>query len=432
MMPFQFSFGASSISFTSDPLRGFNGASQLPEYGLDHATVMRPRSRVRPLSRNNSDLSVDAWRLAHSVKKADCARGITAVDLNTSAMGFLIENFNLLDWSPDNLRLNNGMADFYADFSRTSLSGRVAQGMAILFMEERGYSYGGRFSTFLKSARGKVAARQLLKSKAGSVRNPKTPDFIFEQHGTAVALAESKGGFVSPNRIPDIKGDLREALQQLKGWDRLLQPQPSKSFAVGTYLRESDDFSDEPSLIAFVDPEPEEPYNPVHYPPELIRRCNYASWFAGMGFHDSAKRLQQGREGSYPIKRRLPILTLGHHRYAFVVLSVRPMFRDYVSFDERFWLDLDDLFFSPHSFHGGLRLEIMGVEMPILASLSKYLLTGKSELLMHIETIIEKDLPQKVDEGKFRGSVFSDGTLFGEIQVSSPRFGGIAFEEVEL
>jgi hypothetical protein len=379
------------------------------------------------------DLNVAAWRLAHAIKKADCTRGIPPIALHLGALGFLVEYSCLFDWNADNLRLNNGMADFYSDFTRTGLAGRVGQGMTMLFMEEMGYSYGGRFSTFLKSARGQAAANKLLKEKTVKRLNPKTPDFIFEKNTQEMALAESKGGFVSPGNTSDIKGDLRDALTQLEGWDRIFVPQPSKSFAIGTYLKETDDPSVEPSLIAFVDPAPDEPTEKIEYPRDLIRRCNYAGWLSGMGFDSAANRLRGRRETSALLKRNLAVLTLGNRRYAFVVLAVEPGFHEDASFDEIFWSRLEDLFYGlPPFIKNGASLEIMGLDLEILQSLIKYLHIGKEELIMHIEPIFERDMPQAFKGPKFIGSFFSDGTLYGELRISSATFEAIKFEEVIL
>ena len=47
----------------------------------------------------------------------------------------------------------------------------------------------------------------------------------------------------------------------------------------------------EESLIAFVDPEANEPADPVEMPEDAIRRSNYASWLTLMGFDDVAGQL---------------------------------------------------------------------------------------------------------------------------------------------
>ncbi|WP_337137935.1 hypothetical protein [Sphingomonas aquatica] len=39
------------------------------------------------------------------------------------------------------------MSSFYADFSGSGFAGRIAQGMALLFLEDKGYAYVGRFET---------------------------------------------------------------------------------------------------------------------------------------------------------------------------------------------------------------------------------------------------------------------------------------------
>src|SRR5581483_2730657 len=91
--------------------------------------------------------------------------------------------------------------------------------------------------------------------KAGTTPS-RAPDFIVENGKCERALAEAKGAFLTPNATCNIKGVLKDALDQLDGWDRIIDPQPSKNFAVGTFLREADDQFEEPSLVAFVDPEP--------------------------------------------------------------------------------------------------------------------------------------------------------------------------------
>lgn len=286
------------------------GQSQLPLYELDQANIESKQGKIRPFGQSPAHLGIRAWRLFHAVKKADCARRVPHLFLVLGSMGLLLEHSFLFRWNADNLRLGNGMADFYADFSRTSLSGRIAQGMAYLFMEERGYAFGERFPTFLKRMKGQPgydpAWRTRNAWRNANGKNPrKTPDFLFETRLGETALVESKGSFVVTGTRPNIKADLQDALRQLDGWDRQIIPHPQKKFAIGTYLREEDDESREPSLIAFVDPEDNEPAEP-QYPRDWVRRGNYAAWLEGMGFFDAAHNLSHGRARSDQSNVRLP------------------------------------------------------------------------------------------------------------------------------
>ena len=98
-----------------------------------------------------------------------------------------------------------------------------------------------------------------------------------------------RADFCLLERNAPIKTALKDGLNQLNGWDKFITPQPAKSFAIGTFLRESADTSGETSFIAFVDPEPEAPENPVEFPPDAVRRANYASWLSAMGLEDASK-----------------------------------------------------------------------------------------------------------------------------------------------
>jgi len=296
----------------------------LPIYECDKTKVQTKHGRVRPLGKEKDTFSFTAWRLAHALKKADCAREPTPVLLAMGAAGFLLEHIHLFDWGGDELRLSAGMSDFYADFTRTGLAGRVAQGATLLFLEDQGYAYVARLSAEIKRQNGLAIARNLLQSKAkkSGTKSSRVPDFIVENGRRERALAEAKGSFAAPNATCDIKGPLKEALEQLDGWGRVIAPQPQKNFAVGTFLRESEDLFEEPSLVAFVDPEPEEPEGSIEIPPDAIRRANYASWLTFMGLDDAARRLRARTEGGQ--LRTVSLIRLGGRRYVITVATIRP------------------------------------------------------------------------------------------------------------
>ena len=212
---------------TTEILRTFSGCSHLPVYECDKTNVQTLGRRVRPLRNLSTNLCFRAWRLAHAVKKADCARWPFSKNLLLGAAGFLLEHEHLFDWSSGELRLNGDMSDYYADVTRTSIAGRVAQGMALLFVEDQGYSYLGRFEAELQ----RYAREQ--PSRSTKRRSGRLPDFILENGSKRRALAEARGRFVPLGSTPDIKGALRDALDQLNSGGRLIAPQPPKSYAVG-------------------------------------------------------------------------------------------------------------------------------------------------------------------------------------------------------
>lgn len=405
-------------------VRAFNGRSNLPVHELAKAKVEKLHGRTRPLPKASGNVQFSAWRLAHAVKKADCLRWPTAPIRWVGATGFLLENGHLFDWTASEWRLREGMSSFYADFSGSGMAGRIAQGMALLFLEDNGYAYVGRFEAEWKQR----AATQNRQWPAGKT---KAPDFIVENAQKEWVLAESKGGFSSPGKKPPIKGALKEGLTQLDGWDKYISPQPIKSFAIGTFLRETGDTSGETSLIAFVDPEPEAPENPVEFPPDLVRRANYASWLSLMGLDGAADRLR-GAEGE-PQQYELPLLTVGERQYAVSIASVMPRHPDLSS--REFWRDFRDWPFWPFPwFRDGVDIELVGLDLKVLHALSSATQSADVSELMALEPSERRDVPADLGGGTFYGSVFSDGSLLGELRLRRPRepFPDFEWIEVEL
>jgi len=401
------------ISLPFDLARTFAGNSQLPVYECDKAKVQTKHGRVRPLGTAKEEISFSAWRMAHALKKADCARESSSVLLAVGAAGFLLEHIHLFEWRHEELRLSAGMSDYYADFTRTGLAGRVAQGMALLFLENQGYAYAARLSTEIKRQNGLPVAQGLLKSKSkkNGMTPSRAPDFIVENGKSERALAEAKGAFLTPNVTCNIKGVLKDALDQLDGWNRVITPQPLKDFAVGTFLREVDDLFEEPSLVAFVDPEPGEPERSIEIPPDAIRRANYASWLALMGFADVAQRLRT-RAGDRQ-RRTVPLIGLGSRSYVVAIASIRPWSAQ-GGLDTEFWRFIDDWplwFFGP--FPDGVCLELVGLDLEVVRALGPVSDHPAAAGLMSLEPYERRDIPSEVDGGRFYGSVFSDGSLLG-------------------
>lgn len=412
------------LSLPANVVKAFAGKSQLPIHELAKAKVQKPRAHVRPFPDASGHVKFSAWRLAHAIKKADCLRLPAPPILWTGAVGFIMENGHLFDWAKGEFSLHNGMANHYADFSGSSLAGRIAQGMALLFLEEKGYAYVGRFETEWK----KLA---LAQNKPWPTGKTKAPDFIGENAKKEWVLAESKGGFASPDSKPNIKGALSDGLDQLDGWDKHITPQPKKSFSIGTFLRESSDPSVETSLIAFVDPEPEAPENPVEFPADVVRRANYSAWLSFMGFDRTANRLRT-RTGE-PERREVPVISLGSQKFVVSITSIFPRYPDLSS--REFWDDFCDFGFFPFRLlRGGMRLEIIGLDLQVFEALRSETDPKRTVDLMELQPNLQRDESSEFDGGSFYGSILSDGSLLGELRFprSSMRFPNFEWIEVEL
>lgn len=403
-------------------LRALGGHGCLPVYEIEKSKVEKKRARIRPFPAASDQLNFSAWKLAHAIKKADCARWRANSPLFVGASGFLIENAQLFAWNGNTLSLNDGASEFLADFSGTSLAGRVAQGFALLFLESNGYSYVGRFETEWKQ-------RAATQKKAWPKGKTKAPDFIAENAHRDWVLTESKGGFPNPEAKPNIKGALSEGLSQLVGWDKHISPPPIKSFVVGTFLREFGDISGEKSLLAFVDPEPDEPEDPVEFPRDAVRRANYASWLSLMGLENSAARLLGGI--GEPQRRTVPVISLAGRKYAVRVASVAPRFRDPSSPD--FWHDIEEFLFHPYwMFQDGLRIEVLGIDFSVLKTLGTQSQADITQRLLEFVPQESRDDRLDAGRGAFYGSIFSDGSLLGELRINRPSMPMPEFEWMEV
>ena len=415
--------GRAWMSLPSQMLQTFNGRSRLPVFEYKKTTIQKPRIWARRISQSPTYLPVNSWELAHAVKKADCARWPLVTPHPVSAAGFLLEHAQLFDWSSQDLRLRFGMSDYYADFARTGIAGRIAQGMALLFLEDIGYLYVGHFD-YVRTCLGIGNSKNEENGK-----RERTPDFVVENGVGERALAESKGGFAKGKTL-NIKGDLKSGLEQLSSGTKLITPQPSKSFVVGTYLREVSKCSQKTSEIAYTDPPPEEPQDPVEIPRDAVRRANYASWLSLMGLDSAAWRLWT--MSGEPESRTVPTVVVGERQYAVTVTSVTPQYGsdlvDGVDWQHVWdWLD----------FPIGLRadsvvLELVGLDMEVIKGLESAIRDrSKLDVLMEIEPFDRRELPSAVGGGAFYGSVLSDRSLLGEIRYSRkqmPEFGHMTIE----
>ncbi len=368
---------------------GLHSATHLSVYELDRDNVTNPNGRIRPFvpstgysrdpicqkQTSPGEMRFSGWRLAHAVTKTDLMRGFLLSGLHR--LGVFLEMCAMLDWREIPLRLFRDRGTALADFSGTSLSGRLGQGAALLLLEEKGYGFASRYPRPTKE---------------------KGADFLCQNAIGERALVEAKGSFVRFDHTPNIKGDLAEAITQLQaaGIHR------DKDFAVATYIREVDDPHDEPSLVAFVDPDPTDQAPPPHN--DDVRRENYAAWLDGMGFVEAASDLRLSRRGQVRPETRLLALTTRQRRFGVRVLGARTK--------------SESLAVKPVD---TLRFVVMGIALEHVRVIEEALDWG-AELSRIQLTDVVGEATQGDDRHGFYGSVLGDGTLLGEVDASALPF----------
>lgn len=280
----------------------------------------KPRARVRPLPAS-STLDFNIWKLAHAVKKAECTIPLSPGVANVSALGFVLDNAHLFHWPTvkENFRLQDQAIGVLDDFSQSGFAGRLGQGLCLLFMESQGFDFATRFRTYCAASTPRILTTHVVPNKRGRPTTVQlaTPDFVCETLSGNRAIAESKGGFVSSNQSADIKGALREGLEQIGTWGTMFSPQITRNYAICTFLREHSDFHPEPSLLAWADPDGIEGNHKV--PEDFVWRENYAAWLDGMGYEDVANSLRIRQEWS---NTRFHITDIGGIKVAISIIGM--------------------------------------------------------------------------------------------------------------
>lgn len=241
--------------------------------------------------------SINGWDLAAAVVKADFLDPGRRTRVAT--LGVLLGLLEMIEWGSPELRLADGSARVLADFVGSDMAGRVGQGVTLLVMERPlGYSFADHYK-----------------------RNPGTsgPDFIVQDASGNRARVESKGSFVPPPTSanaepPEYKRILREGLAQAA---TAPARGTSKSFVVGTWLREACD--PEGSLCAWVDPDDTTEEFDDDDPEQSVPRHNYAAWLAAMGQESAAHALRSGGRGELGLGRMMSKM-VGEQEYAVTVL----------------------------------------------------------------------------------------------------------------
>ncbi|MCK9701699.1 hypothetical protein LT709_09385 [Pseudomonas syringae pv. syringae] len=310
--------------------------------------------------------------LAHAVVKADYL--ITA-NMEMPGVGFLLQAHNIIDFASPNIKLRPGVSRALSDVSKSSMVGRVGQGLAILY----GYSLGLLFVSHLLSH----VETLPITSAAFRHKKDQMADFLFSDKGKTV-LMESKGSFSIQNNAPTpIKRMLKRSLiEQVDPWMDHLSPTPINGYAVYSCLREA---AWGASAMFVVDPEGGDSGEPDAFSSvEQVMRENYGGWLRAMGLYDSASRLLgSSRDTSESSVYDFLISELGGHKFAYPA---------------------NNMFVSNYPWG----VPLAGIDLYVLHAISTVIQFKERRL----EELLFDYVPLQLGEASLL-SVFPDGSIFG-------------------
>lgn len=353
-------FGVSSIDLfewqQTDVLR--NRLPNDPQWS-DYAT---PRGR----------LTFSGFRLAHAVVKADF---LILRNFVLPSVGFLLQMDGILAFGTGSgLRLAPGASNALSDVTHSSVTGRVGQGLSILFAMNQGYSLVGHLAS-----EPQVIARRSI---PGFTR---AADFMFEKrHGGSRMILESKCSFnLDANDPTKIKRALKGALSnQVLPWLSALTPAPQKGYAVYSCLREI--HSATPSALVFVDPPGAPTDDALPVPGGWMWRRNYGGWLKAMGLFGAGRRLT-GEASEERSEVALYVADVGGREFAVQV--------------------------APKQIESDKFL-VMGLDRKVLAAVARAADKNSTSLSYHPK---EYGLESESEDL----SIFPDGSLFGLLSAKS-------------
>ena len=423
------------------------GSSTLPVVELVRKDVEADRKSIRirrgskkratqdcSFGKFREHIGIGAWPFFHAAKKTELTTTFTTPEVDHRALNFASEHSEFFVWNTANLRRVDRSIFSLEDFAEAGLAGRFGEAVAYLTMVKWGYVYWDRIAVLWERAVAKsgmthpeqVKNAKAIASKLAVERPDKEPDFALEKTTGEVALMESKGSFVHPiNDNPSVKDDLRNALKQIAAWSGMISPTPAKSFAIGTYFRDASDKSGDPSLIAFVDPPGSRGNFPAtaELPTDWIRRGNYGAWLIGMGFPQSGNALRRGIGVELP-GRQIPVVNVGGRSFAVTIEGlVLKRNRRFPGPHPMFWFDpwffIDELRYHhlPARFWrelGVVALRVIGTELGTLRLIENSAVNPASMSLLQRDAQGGDFEPPTTGDG-FAGSIFPDGTLFGQV-----------------
>lgn len=377
------------------PLEGVN-------IGRIYTKGAKVRRKVQRPSPQNIKFSLIS--LAHSTAKADLLKSKKPRTLEI--ISTLLQIWSVLCARCREFRLKNYISERYADFSRTSLSGRVGQGLALLCLESRGFVYASRFDEITRQlGRGRIT-RQL--------RTSRIPDFILENRYGEWMICEAKGSFVPfHRRVVRFKSTLKSAVDQVQNGVNIIQRYYTGNVdgcAVGSWIREEYD-EDESAILETHIPTNNAKTTNIHRSP-LIRQMNYAKWLQFMGMHDIARHLLYLE---FPVgleKRRFYAINIGGRK---IILMRKKC--------------LCGLCFVCRGC--SVVLPLIGMDQEIFRRIINIIRSRSLESLFDLNIYEQDVITERIAESSLViGSIFSDGTFFGIANII--RLPEDIFEEVYI
>ncbi|MCJ2183697.1 hypothetical protein MTR62_13500 [Novosphingobium sp. 1949] len=359
------------------------GTQNIEVYEWAAKDVRKPRLPNGPvwdnLATSRSTLHFTGWDLAHAVVKADY---LVERNYLLPGLGLLLQLDQIISFrAGSNMRLIAGSPATLNDFTKSSLTGRLGQGLSLLFAQQRGYQFAGHLAS-------DPAVISHLAS--GNAKTDRAADFLFETHSSQRMILESKASFSEPDNDPSkIKSKLKSALtSQVDYWISKITPKASKGYAVYSCLREVGNPT--PSALVFVDPPGETGPNPIDLPETWVRQRNFSAWMRVMGFDAAAAGMISGRrDGIAPTP--VSVLTIEGRDFAISPLMV-----------------------GPEPGH----LLCAGLDMDVMLAIIGYL-KGDDASLMTLESIVPRD-GGKRQLGDQPWSIFPDGSFFGLVRLADP------------
>lgn len=335
------------------------------------------------LATKHLPLQFTGWQLAHAVAKTDF---LIERDFLLPGLGLLLQVDSILDFTGSTgITTVPGATASLNDFTRTSLSGRLGQGLSMLFAHSQGFKFVGH-----------LTSDPVVAAHLGTLgKQMRAADFLFEKQNSERMILESKATFTQLDNDPtDIKRVLKAALiGQVDYWMDKVSPMASKGYAVLSCLRETG--SSTPSALVFVDPAGEGDTGGFDLPESWVRRQNYAAWISVMGFPDAARAMREARVRDGLIVN-LPVFQIGDRQIAVSTLGRSP--KDWT----------------------GAGLEI-GALKAVGAALA-----GREDDLMRLEGELT-DGAALAAAPYANGSLFPDGSWFGELNEKTQFIGNATF-----
>ena len=337
------------------------------------------------LSKNYfSTLSLNRLTLAHAVIKTDYLSEPNLIGSLTGILGFYIQTIDLIKFGTNSIGLTRN-AKMLNDISLSSLAGRVAQGLTILYANH----INKPFQMHLKS--------HILNTISTDTNKDAIADFLCADSLGNHYIFESKGSFSLPQNDPSkIKSVLHSALKnQVEPWMDKLEPAAKNGYAVYACLRESVATSDKSALFV-VDPE-NGADGEFSISIDTLLRENYCAWLRVMGLEDIASSLATRHLKSDYLEHsiNLVIVAINGREFAFSQ-------RDY-DYD---WLD--DFTFRLEISRYSHRFVDVGISYAALQLITKLLQNGDIQDL-NIHSFLNEDGEEWIETQG--ASLFPDGSL---------------------